>query len=264
MCAKIFEVGMEFTNNEGHTASIVGFTKGSHTRSRVAHLKFEDGTIINVKTPKIRTGSFKNPNYPSVHGVGYIGQGNYKSSVKGLPSRAYRKWEAMISRCYNTNDVRYTSYGEVGVYVEESWKNFQNFAEWYYLQDSPKDRDFELDKDIKGTFGGVNYYSESTCFLIPKTANILFSSIYSSNNTRTRVEGVYEGYRYNKEGKAEIVISSKRICIIEDYLLSEKIMKLYKIRRIFERNTTCETLIKDIDRHLKYHYNIQQEVRNKL
>lgn len=255
---------MKFTNKEGHEVTIIDFTKGSHTRSRIAHVLFEDGTIVHVRTTKIRSGSFLNPNFPRVYGVGCIGQGEYKSSIKGKPSRAYRKWESMISRCYNLNDVNYSSYGGKGVYVEDSWKNYQNFAEWFYRLESSRGKDFELDKDIKGTLGEINYYSEDTCCLVPKVVNSLFRSVYSSNEVRQRVEGVYESYRHNKDGSSEKLVSSRERCIVEDSMLSEKVMTLYKIRRVLERNLNCNHLIKDIDRHIRHHYNMQQVIRDKL
>lgn len=44
--------------------------------------------------------------------------------------KLYKKWQHMISRCYNKNDVSYKNYGERGIKVCEEWKDYDNFALW--------------------------------------------------------------------------------------------------------------------------------------
>ena len=39
----------------------------------------------------------------------------------------YRSWVAMIGRCYRPNDVKYATYGAVGVTVCDRWRDFRNF-----------------------------------------------------------------------------------------------------------------------------------------
>lgn len=73
--AKFIE-GQSFVNNDGCVAKIISFEKGTKYSPRKAWIQFEDGTIIKVSTPKLTSGSFKNPNKPFVYGVGFIGIGN--------------------------------------------------------------------------------------------------------------------------------------------------------------------------------------------
>ena len=166
-----FEIGQVFTNNQGDSAEIVELIGGSKYKKRVAKIKFEDGTITEVTTPKLNTGSWKNPNKPIVYGVGYIGQGDFRSSHKRQASRAYRKWEAMLQRCYDKNFTDFHNYGGRGVSVCEEWHNFQNFAEWFYQRDYPQDN-LTLDKDIKypESLRG-ELYCPKYCCLVNQTVN---------------------------------------------------------------------------------------------
>ena len=45
----------------------------------------------------------------------------------GRPSRVYRIWTNMMSRCYNENFDSYPHYGGNGIKVADSWHTFQNF-----------------------------------------------------------------------------------------------------------------------------------------
>lgn len=45
----------------------------------------------------------------------------------GKPSRAYRAWGDMLSRCNDPNNRRYPDYGGRGICVCERWRKFENF-----------------------------------------------------------------------------------------------------------------------------------------
>jgi len=45
-------------------------------------------------------------------------------------SRMYRVWGAMLERCRNPNQERYSSYGGRGIKVCAEWKDFAVFREW--------------------------------------------------------------------------------------------------------------------------------------
>lgn len=82
----------------------------------------------------------------------------------------YQCWRNMIKRCYYPKiQVRYPTY--IGCQVDERWRSFMTFREWYLEQDSkPGDH---LDKDF---LGDGKLYSPETCCLIPGWLNMLFTN----------------------------------------------------------------------------------------
>lgn len=91
-----------------------------------------------VSSGNITKKEIKDPYYPSVERVGYLGVGTYKPTGK-----VYKTWHNMIIRCYsNDYHQREPSYKECSVC--EEWLNFQNFAKWWhinYLEEGDLDKD---------------------------------------------------------------------------------------------------------------------------
>ena len=109
--------------------------------SEIKVLKYNDYNNVDVvflgtgfKTSAsadcIRKGNVKDRIHKSVHGVGFIGDGKYKSSLNGSNTEHYKSWSRMMARCYSeaTQD-RQPTYK--GCSVDPIWHNFQNFAEWF-------------------------------------------------------------------------------------------------------------------------------------
>ena len=118
-------------------------------------------------------GNITNPYDRTVCGVGYFGEGKYKSSYsKKVISKDYVSWNAMLTRCYvEIYRNKYNSYYGLATVCEE-WHNFQNFAEWYNNNKYEVDGRLHLDKDI--LFPGNKIYSPDTCLLVPQRINMLF------------------------------------------------------------------------------------------
>ncbi len=106
----------------------------------------------------------------TVQGVGYLGDGIYKASVKGKKTQAYVIWCDILRRCYNEKRLKkYPTYK--GCTVCDEWHNFQNFAEWFY-ENYPKDGNrYDLDKDIK--FNGNKVYGPETCIFVSHEKNMV-------------------------------------------------------------------------------------------
>lgn len=148
------------------------------------------GTKLSAQAGNIRKGSVKDPNCPSVYGVGYIGQGNYASRINGVQPSSYKRWKEMLNRCYNTKATEYENYGGRGVSVAPEWQNYQNYAKWW--EENCPDDSFVVDKDILEK-GNKLYCPEKCCF-VPSDINTIFT-------LRNRERGEYPlGVRI-KEGK---------------------------------------------------------------
>ena len=147
--------------------------------------------IIHSDYDKFKRKSIKNPYFPSVYGVGYLGQGKYNAVENGKITIQYNYWKAMMQRCYCKSINKHTSaYNNVSVCKE--WHNFQNFAKWFdknfYSVSGEK---MSLDKDILKK--GNTIYSPETCIFAPMKINQLFIK-----NKTVRNSNLCIGVRYNK------------------------------------------------------------------
>lgn len=163
----INRLGEKHITNEGYEVEII-----EYKTSTDCTFKFNDAqqTIVKGDYKGVRNKWLKNPNHPSVCGVGYYGIGNY--STTGRNVKMVSIWRSLIQRCYSDKaQERQKTY--IGVTVCEEWKCFQNFAEWYEENWKPyMNTNWHLDKDI--LFKGNKIYSPETCCLIPQEINTLF------------------------------------------------------------------------------------------
>ena len=162
-----WEIGERVKNTQGCWMTLIE----RHCDKNV-DVMFDDGTVIKHKNFKnFKTGSIKNPMFPSVDEVGYFGIGKYVSRVDGKKTKPYIVWKNMIQRCYSEKwRVRYPTYQECSVC--EEWHNFQNFAKWYednYIEYGT--RDMQVDKDI--LHFGNKTYSPETCVFVDGRINKL-------------------------------------------------------------------------------------------
>lgn len=152
------------TNNYGDV-EVVSYESSTRVGVRFT----SDGTIVFTSANHIRNGRVKNPNHPSVCGIGFVGIGKH-SAARG--SKAYEKWISMMRRCYATeSNKNFKTYKDCTVC--EEWHNFQNFAEWFEGA-YPKDgKPYDLDKDRLSVVEKV--YSPDTCVFISRCENIEIS-----------------------------------------------------------------------------------------
>lgn len=164
------------------------FTTTKHIGNGVYSIKFDDGWESTATSAQLRSGAMKSPYYPSCSGVGFVGEGEFKTRVD---VKEYQTWSNMIRRCYCKDYKEFHLYGGKGVVVCDEWKNFQNFTKWY--KSNIKDSHV-LDKDIKST---GNVYSPETCTSLPVVVNsfIANSCTKLSDNTYTGVYLIRDKYR---------------------------------------------------------------------
>lgn len=155
------KVGDLFTSNSGDVGLVV-----EYYNSRNVVVVFID-TMYETTTSaiNIRSGAIKDRLKPSVHGVGFIGDGDFNSTHPAYPT-----WAGMISRCYYLKyQQKFPTY--IGCTVCEEWCNFQNYARWYDKNCPNDGNKYQLDKDIK--FSGNKIYSPDTCSFVSGAANTI-------------------------------------------------------------------------------------------
>ena len=115
----------------------------------------------------------------TVVGVGYNYGSKYARYTPQGKSVAYRVWQNMLIRCYDTtNHIKHPTYK--GCTVHPDWHNFQNFADWYYSQKNTG-KGFELDKDL--IVVGNKVYRPEACSMIPTTINTLLLGCNSNRGS---------------------------------------------------------------------------------
>lgn len=186
----INRIGETKRNNQGLNMTIIAYQN-----KRNITILFDDEYVVNkVEYSNFKKGTIKNPYHPSVYGIGYIGEGKYKTGKTGNMTIQYKTWICMLQRCYSEKSwIKHPTYK--GCIVYESWLNFQNFCVWfdenYYEIDNEK---MHLDKDI--LIKGNKIYSPETCVFVPQRINCLFSS---RNNCRGNLPiGVHFSKNNNK------------------------------------------------------------------
>lgn len=166
-------IGKKFQSNSCNDFTVIrrtnNKTKGNHGNI-LYEIEFDE--INGVKFKKevtkhdILHGNIRNPYYPSVYSIGYIGDIYTKDK-----QYIYNKWRKMISRCYNEKDGKFKNYGANNVTVCDRWHCFKNFYDDFSKIDGyDPDINQSLDKDIKSK-RDKKIYSLETCTLLSASKN---------------------------------------------------------------------------------------------
>ena len=129
-------------------------------------------TTKGVRYETFKKGQIKCPYEKRVYGIGYLGEGEYKSKENGKMTKCYDTWHSMLERCYSDKlHEKYPTY--IGCEADEDWLCFQNYGEWFdnnYYE--IEDERMHLDKDILVKHNKI--YSPETCIFVPDRINTLF------------------------------------------------------------------------------------------
>ena len=132
----------------------------------------EHKSRVHTQYDKCLKGNVKNPYHTSVYGVGYLGQGKYKSTINSKNTKEYSEWKSMLQRGYDEKfHKKHHTYKDV--IADEYFHNFQNYCKW--REDNYYEIEGEtmcLDKDI--LCKGNKIYAPDTCIFVPQRINTLF------------------------------------------------------------------------------------------
>lgn len=166
----IDRTGEKGINNFGSEMVIVEYRKYSDIDVYFPEYNY---TVKNITYQNFKKGNIKCPYEKRTYGIGYLGEGKYKSKINGKNTKCYKVWKSMLQRCYDSKyHEKSPTYKNCEVHNE--WLNYQNFAKWYY--DNYYEIEGEimcLDKDI--LIKGNKIYSPDNCIFVPITINNLFT-----------------------------------------------------------------------------------------
>lgn len=131
---------------------------------------FDTGTkLYGIPFYYLTNGNVKDPMYPSIHGVGYLGVGPFKTTENRKSTKLYNLFQSMLLRCYSGKFPAY-----VGCSVVKRWHNFQNFCEDIIQMSNWNNEGFHLDKDLRVL--GNKKYGPKYCSFVPVEINTSFES----------------------------------------------------------------------------------------
>lgn len=160
--------GDVFSVNRGGSVTVVEYRNCAEV---IIKNNDDHGHVESVSAYNLRKGIIKNPYYPSVAGVGYMGVGIYSSRKDGKTTKAYTTWTRMLDRCYNPKrQIHAPTY--IGCTVDTRWHNFQTFAEWFYNQ--YRGERYDIDKDIINK--GNKIYSPESVVFVPHDINSMMTT----------------------------------------------------------------------------------------
>ena len=165
------------------------FVVKKYVSATEVHVEFVSTGYKTIAAAKeVRNGNVKDPLFPRVAGIGFIGVGVHSGTLDGTNKNTpvYEAWRGILRRCYDPSCKNYSIYEDVEVC--EEWHNFQNFAEWFCAQEH-HDKGFVVDKDLK--IFGNRAYSPGACTLVPKAVNSVFTGSDERLNPRELPKGVH-------------------------------------------------------------------------
>jgi len=96
----------------------------------------------------------------------YNSKGKYKTRVNRVKTKACQLWENIRLRCTVLPTINESKFGKYSnVTIDEGWRDFQTFAEWFNTSDFQEG--WTLDKDLLG----YNHYGPESCVFLPDEVN---------------------------------------------------------------------------------------------
>lgn len=171
------QVGQVFKTKYYGDLEVLEYVNASEVKIRFLMTGYEK--VIDAKY--IDGGGIRDPYYPSVQGVGFVGEGEYATchyiDGKKVSTPAYEVWSSKLKSCYGKSKNRHLY---IDVEFCKEWLCFQNFAKWFYAQVAQYGEGCSVDKDL--LFLGNREYSPHTCAYIPPAVNSLFSGASGNIN----------------------------------------------------------------------------------
>lgn len=158
-------------NNQGCLMRIIEYNKSNNI---VVEFQDEHKTRVRSIYANFKSGSIKNPYYPSVYEVGIIGT-KYPRSANCRNIKEYETWRHILRRCYdNKLKSRQPTYNDV--FCCDEWLCYEKFYEWLHNQNNfnkwYEGKRWAVDKDIFVKRNKI--YSPENCCLVPQNVNCLF------------------------------------------------------------------------------------------
>lgn len=227
-------VGDVFETTHGLFCTVIGI----EPKNRI--VEFEDGYITSTRLGNLKRGICENRYHVKVWGVGINTKGKHAAQVKGVGTKLYDLWTAMLARCYGSSKTH--AYRDC--LVDDQFLHFQIFAEWCTQQPN-YDSGFYLDKDI--LVKNNKLYSADTCVFVPAEVNHFFTRAQKSRGKYPI--GVHWS-THDEKFIAQINEGGKRRCLgrfnnPEDAFEKYRVEKYKQLKALIEKyeNVLCPRVV---------------------
>ncbi|MEG2707461.1 MAG: AP2 domain-containing protein [Erysipelotrichaceae bacterium] len=161
-----YKVGSVHSTNKYGDFIITKYVNASNVHIKFLNTGYEKVTLTSC----ILSGEIRDRYFPSVHGVGVVGEEPSRDN-NGNKLKEYLLWNHMIARCYGEiSKLKSPSYQDCT--VSDNFKHYPFFKDWCSKQIGFRNKGWQLDKDI--LVKGNKIYSEDTCAFVPQEINSLF------------------------------------------------------------------------------------------
>lgn len=169
---KIDIIGNEYKNKKGLEYKVLRESGSKNTEYYYDIMFLKTKSVKRVEKRNLINGNVRDDYDKNIYGVACRGREPSRSTL--LNKVAFKRWYAMIERCYCETSINYKSYGKKGVFVNDRWLCFENFMQDLELIDG-----YDYDKYIKGEIQldkdtickNNKEYSFDKCRFIDKTLN---------------------------------------------------------------------------------------------
>ena len=160
------KVGSVHSTNKYGDFIITKYVNASNVHIKFLNTGYETVTLNSC----ILSGEIRDRYFPSVHGVGIVGEESSRDS-NGNKLKEYFLWNHMLTRCYGKKaKLKLPSYEDCT--ASANFKYFPYFKDWCSKQIGFGNEGWQLDKDI--LVKGNKIYSEDTCCFVPAEINSVF------------------------------------------------------------------------------------------
>ena len=160
------KVGSVHSTNKYGDYIITKYVNASNVHIKFLNTGYETVTLNSC----ILSGEIRDRYFPSVHGVGIVGEESSRDS-NGNKLKEYFLWNHMLTRCYGKKaKLKLPSYEDCT--ASTNFKYFPYFKDWCSKQIGFGNEGWQLDKDI--LVKGNKIYSEDTCCFVPAEINSVF------------------------------------------------------------------------------------------
>ena len=167
------KVGSVHSTNKYGDFIITKYVNASNVHIKFLNTGYETVTLNSC----ILSGEIRDRYFPSVHGVGIVGEESSRDS-NGNKLKEYFLWNHMLTRCYGKKaKLKLPSYEDCT--ASTNFKYFPYFKDWCSKQIGFGNEGWQLDKDI--LVKGNKVYGEDTCCFVPPAINGL---LIKSNKSR--------------------------------------------------------------------------------
>jgi hypothetical protein len=199
-------------------------TVGKDFDIKRVHVVFDSGTVGVLQYQHIKHGDFKDWMQPSLCGVGYAG--SYMVRGSAVSKRIYRRWAALIQRCYDPVTTKAFATYE-GVSVCEDWHNYTKFKEWLMSKKNFDSAGWHIDKDLL-CGGKGKLYSPDACILLPAEVNTSLQTV-SHKDATCRSLGVF--FEQKSQRYVAVVRADSKCNVLGKFRTEIEAARVYKAEK---------------------------------